>query len=76
MPRDERRAGPRSTPPPAFTRAETGRDDETWRALPQWRSVPALRLGSDSDETEAHVAAPPTGQTGPVRHLRRSRREC
>ena len=51
---DERRTGPRSTPP-AFARAETGRDDETWRALPQWRSVPALRLGSDSDETGGHL---------------------
>ena len=53
MPPDETRARP-----PAFTRPDAGGDDETWRALPQWRSVPSLRLGPDPDEVRGHRAGP------------------
>lgn len=61
MPPDETRARP-----PAFTRPETGRDDESWRALPQWRSVPSLRLGPDPDETRGHRAGPSPSGRRPV----------
>ncbi len=66
MPRDESRAGPRAAPP-AFTRPAAGRADETWRGLPQWRSVPALRLGKDTEETEGHLLAAPGSR--PLRAL-------
>ncbi len=52
MPRDEARASR-----PAFHRPEVGRADESWRGLPQWRSVPSLRLDADPDETAGHVRA-------------------
>lgn len=45
-----------------FDHRDPGRDDETWRALPQWRSVPSLRL----DGT-------PGGAAGPVPGLREQR---
>ncbi len=61
MPSDETRARP-----PAFARPDAGGDDETWRALPQWRSVPSLRLGPDPDEARSHSAGPSPSGRHPV----------
>lgn len=35
-----------------FDHRDEGRDDETWRALPQWRAVPALELSLGAEAAE------------------------